>query len=47
VLFTDGDVLFREDIVNLFAVRDERYAFMCVHHNRMPEQVSKKDGHIQ
>lgn len=46
-LFTDGDVLFREDIAALFALKDERYAVMCVQHPPMPESSEKKAGHIQ
>lgn len=46
-LFTDGDVLFREDIARLFSVADERYAVMCVQHAPMPEAKEKKGGHVQ
>jgi hypothetical protein len=46
-LFTDGDVLFRSDIEELFALRDEQYAVMCVQHAPMDEHDTKKGGHIQ
>jgi hypothetical protein len=46
-LFTDGDVLFREDIANLFALADPQYAVMCVQHPPLLEEGNKKDGHIQ
>lgn len=32
-MFCDGDFLFRHDVNELFALRDDRYAVMCVHHN--------------
>lgn len=46
-LFTDGDVLFREDIEQLFALKDEKYAVMVVKHPPLAEQATKKDGHTQ
>lgn len=46
-LFTDGDVLFRDNVAELFALTDEQYAVMCVHHAPMPEQGEKKAGHVQ
>jgi lipopolysaccharide biosynthesis glycosyltransferase len=32
-LFIDGDMILRDDIANLWALRDESKAVMCVHHN--------------
>lgn len=32
-LFIDSDVLLREDIARLWALRDSRYALQCVHHD--------------
>lgn len=46
-LFTDGDVLFRSDVSELFALADERYAVQVVQHPPMPEADTKKDGHVQ
>jgi hypothetical protein len=46
-LFTDGDVLFREDIAQLEAYQDPTKAVMVVQHPPMPEQGTKKDGHAQ
>lgn len=46
-LFTDGDVLFREDVRQLFAQADERYAVQVVQHPPLLEEGEKKDGHIQ
>lgn len=46
-LFTDGDVLFRSDVADLFALADERHAVMVVQHPPMIEQATKKNGHAQ
>lgn len=46
-LFTDGDVLFREDIEHLFALADPQYAVQVVQHPPLLEEGTKKDGHIQ
>lgn len=46
-LFTDGDVLFREDIGNLFALADPQYAVQVVQHPPLLEEGTKKAGHIQ
>jgi hypothetical protein len=46
-LFTDGDVLFREDVANLFALADPTYAVQVVQHPPLIEEGQKKDGHIQ
>jgi hypothetical protein len=46
-LFTDGDVLFRDDVGRLMEYADDKYAVMVVQHPPMPEAAIKKDGHIQ
>jgi hypothetical protein len=46
-LFTDGDVLFREDVGNLFAMADPKYAVQVVQHPPLLEEGQKKAGHIQ
>jgi hypothetical protein len=46
-LFTDGDVLFRTDVRQLFALRDPRYAVQVVQHAPMPDTGSKKRGDTQ
>lgn len=47
VLFTDGDVLFRRDVSDLFALADPSKAVMVVHHKYRPIATAKKDGAIQ
>ena len=46
-LYVDCDVLFRTDVAELFAIKDERYAVMCVHHEYEPGIVYKKTGSLQ
>jgi len=46
-LFTDGDVLFREDVAKLFDAFDDRLAIQVVQHQPMPDQATKKSGQIQ
>jgi hypothetical protein len=46
-LFTDGDVLFRDDVLSLFALADERYAVQVVQHPPLSDVGFKKDGHLQ
>jgi hypothetical protein len=46
-LFTDGDVLFREDVRQVFALADERYAIQVVQHPPLLEEGDKKAGHVQ
>jgi len=44
-LFVDGDVLFRRPIEDLWALRQDRYALMCVPHPPFTdEHATKKDG---
>lgn len=40
-LFMDCDMLVQEDIAKLWALRDDRYAVMCVKHNHVPREASK------
>ena len=46
-LFCDGDFLFLDDVAKLFALRDNRYAVMCVKHRHLPEEKTKMDGRAQ
>jgi hypothetical protein len=40
-LFMDCDMLMRRDIAELWALRDERYAVMCVKHDHQPTETTK------
>lgn len=40
-LFMDCDMLMREDIARLWALRDERYAVMVVKHEHVPQEERK------
>lgn len=40
-LFMDCDMLVREDIARLWALRDERYAVMVVKHEHVPRETQK------
>lgn len=40
-LFMDCDMLMLEDIAALWALRDDRYAVMCVHHDHVPAEDTK------
>jgi hypothetical protein len=40
-VYTDCDMLMLDDIVNLWRVRDERYAVMVVKHNHVPKETVK------
>ena len=46
-LFADSDVICLEDIANLWALRDDRYAVMCVHHDHQPKEETKFLGEPQ
>lgn len=46
-LFADGDVLFRDDVANLFALADERCAIQVVQHHHDPRETVKMTGHAQ
>jgi hypothetical protein len=43
-LFIDGDMLLREDVANLWALRDESKAVMCVHHDYKTKTRDKYMG---
>ena len=46
-LFTDGDILCRRAIDDLFAHADDRYAVMCVQHPPLLGEGYKKDDQVQ
>lgn len=46
-LFTDCDVVFLDDVAELFALADPRYALMCVQHQHEPTERLKMDRQIQ
>ena len=46
-LFCDCDIIFLEDIKNLFDLTDEKYAVMCVQHDYTVEEGFKMDGKMQ
>ena len=46
-LFCDCDLLFMEDVNNLFALTDDQYALMCVKHDYNPKEGTKMDGKQQ
>jgi hypothetical protein len=46
-LYCDCDFLWLADIAALFALADERYGAMCVHHDHRPPEAMKMDGKTQ
>ncbi|MCA1494985.1 glycosyltransferase [Sinorhizobium alkalisoli] len=46
-LFVDCDMLMRTDIAKLWALRDDRYAAMCVKHDYVPKVETKFLGQVQ
>ncbi|MCA3219255.1 MAG: glycosyltransferase [Burkholderiales bacterium] len=46
-VFMDCDMLMRDDIAGLWALRDERYAVMCVKHDHQPKEDTKFLGAVQ
>lgn len=46
-LFCDCDIIFLEDINNLFNLKDDNYAVMCVQHDYTPKEETKMDGKQQ
>lgn len=46
-VFMDCDMLMREDIANLWRLRDERYAVMVVKHDHVPRETVKFLGEPQ
>lgn len=47
VLFCDCDMLFRDDIANLFDLADDDKAVMCVQHDYQPKETFKMDHQVQ
>lgn len=46
-IFADCDILCLDDIAKLWALRDDRYAVMCVHHDHRPVEDTKFLGEKQ
>ena len=46
-IFMDSDVLCIDDIAKLWALRDDRYAVMCVQHDHRPKEETKFLGAVQ
>jgi len=46
-IFMDCDMLLQEDIAELWALRDDKYAVMCVKHDHNPEEDTKFLGAVQ
>jgi len=46
-LFCDCDIIFRDDIQNLFNLADEKYAVMCAKHDYNPTDGIKMDNQVQ
>ena len=46
-LFIDCDFIFKQDIADLFALADDKYAVMCAHHDYTPKEGEKMDGKAQ
>lgn len=46
-IFMDCDMLMLDDIANLWALRDDRYAVMVVKHNHVPRETTKFLGEPQ
>jgi hypothetical protein len=45
--FFDCDMLLRDDIANLWGLRDDNFAVMCVHHDHVPVEKTKYLGTTQ
>lgn len=46
-IFCDCDIIFQDDIHNLFSLRDDKYAVMCVKHDYEVKEGLKMDGKVQ
>lgn len=46
-VFTDGDMLFRDNVAHLLETLDPRFALYCVKHNHVPKNDVKMDGQVQ
>ena len=40
-LFIDCDFIFKQDVADLFALADDKYAVMCAHHDYTPKEGEK------
>ena len=40
-IFMDNDMVCLDDIAKLWALRDDRYAVMCVQHDHQPKETTK------
>ena len=46
-LFCDSDIIFLDDVKELFDQADDKYAVMCVKHDYAPKEGIKMDGQVQ
>jgi lipopolysaccharide biosynthesis glycosyltransferase len=46
-LFCDSDIIFLNDVKELFDQADDKYAVMCVKHDYTPKEGTKMDGQTQ
>ena len=46
-VFCDSDIIFLEDVKELFDQADDKYAVMCVQHDYAPKEGVKMDGQVQ
>ena len=46
-LFCDSDIIFLEDVAELFDQADDKYAVMCAKHDYTPKEGVKMDGQTQ
>lgn len=46
-MFTDGDVLYRDNVIRAYEGLDTKYALYCVKHDYRPTAATKMDGQIQ
>ena len=46
-LYCDSDFLWLDDVTNLFSLRDDKYAVMCVQHKYNPKNTKKKLSSVQ
>ena len=45
--FIDSDIVFTENVKNLFDLADDKYAVMCAQHDYTPKPGTKMDGQVQ
>lgn len=46
-IFMDNDIILQDDIAKLWALRDDKYAVMCVQHDHAPSEKKKFMGAVQ